>query len=37
LDAFAQAANAQYQLFQTDAVFGEARRAVRERLESLRP
>jgi AcrR family transcriptional regulator len=37
LDAFAQAANAQYQLFQTDAVFGDARRAVRERLESLRP
>jgi AcrR family transcriptional regulator len=37
LDAFAQAANAQYQLFRDDAVFAEARRAVRERLESLRP
>ena len=37
LDAFAQSANAQYQLFREPAVFGEARRAVRERLESLRP
>ena len=37
LDAYAQAANAQYQLFEDAAVFGEARRAVRERLESLRP
>jgi AcrR family transcriptional regulator len=37
LDAFAQAANAQYQLFRDAAVFDEARRAVRERLESLRP
>ena len=37
LDAFAQAANAQYQLFRDAAVFSEARRAVRERLESLRP
>lgn len=37
LDAFAQAANAQYQLFGDAAVFDEARRAVRERLESLRP
>jgi AcrR family transcriptional regulator len=37
LDAFAQAANAQYQLFGDGAVFAEARRAVRERLESLRP
>jgi AcrR family transcriptional regulator len=37
LDAYAQAANAQYQLFGDAAVFGEARRAVRERLESLRP
>jgi AcrR family transcriptional regulator len=37
LDAFAQAANAQYQLFRDEAVFDEARRAIRERLESLRP
>jgi AcrR family transcriptional regulator len=37
LDAFAQAANAQYQLFRDDGVFDEARRAVRQRLESLRP
>jgi AcrR family transcriptional regulator len=37
LDAFAQAANAQYQLFRDEAVFAEARRAIRERLESLRP
>jgi AcrR family transcriptional regulator len=37
LDAFAQAANAQYQLFGDAGVFDEARRAVRERLESLRP
>jgi AcrR family transcriptional regulator len=37
LDAFAQAANAQYQLFGEASVFDEARRAVRERLESLRP
>jgi hypothetical protein len=37
LDAFAQASNAQYQLFRDQAVFDEARRAIRERLESLRP
>jgi AcrR family transcriptional regulator len=36
LDAFAQAANAQYQLFRDPAVFDEARRAIRERLENLR-
>lgn len=36
LDAFAQAANAQYQLFRDERVFADARRAVRERLESLR-
>lgn len=36
LDAFAQAANAQYQLFREPSVFDEARRAIRERLESLR-
>jgi len=37
LDAFAQAANARFQLFRDEQVFEEARRAVRERLESLRP
>jgi AcrR family transcriptional regulator len=37
LDAFAQAANAQYQLFREPEVFGEARRAVQTRLDSLRP
>jgi AcrR family transcriptional regulator len=37
LDAFAQAANAQFQLFRDDSVFEHARRAVRERLETLRP
>jgi AcrR family transcriptional regulator len=37
LDAFAQAANAQFQLFRDERVFDEARRAVAERLESLRP
>jgi AcrR family transcriptional regulator len=37
LDAFAQAANAQYQLFRDPQVFDDARRATRERLESLRP
>jgi AcrR family transcriptional regulator len=37
LDAFTQSANAQYQLFGDPAVFDEARRAVRERLETLRP
>jgi hypothetical protein len=36
LDAFAQAANMQYQLFREERVFDEARRAIRERLESLR-
>jgi AcrR family transcriptional regulator len=36
LDAFAQAANSQYQLFRDAAVFDGARRAIRERLESLR-
>ena len=36
LDAFAQAANAQYQLFRDPEVFDEARRAVNARLESLR-
>lgn len=37
LDAFAQAANAQYQLFRDPEVFDEARGAIRARLESLRP
>jgi AcrR family transcriptional regulator len=37
LDAFAQAANAQYQLFRDPEVFDEARRAIKARLESLRP
>jgi AcrR family transcriptional regulator len=37
LDAFAQSANARFQLFRDSAVFDEARRAICERLESLRP
>ena len=37
LDAFAQASNAQYQLFRDPQVFDDARRAIHERLESLRP
>jgi AcrR family transcriptional regulator len=37
LDAFAQSANAQFQLFRERRVFDEARRAIRGRLESLRP
>ena len=37
LDALAQAANASFQLFKDDRVFDDARRAIRERLESLRP
>jgi AcrR family transcriptional regulator len=37
LDAFAQSANAQFQLFRERRVFHEARRAIRDRLESLRP
>jgi AcrR family transcriptional regulator len=37
LDAFAQAANAQYQLFRDERVFDDARHAIQERLESLRP
>ena len=37
LDAFAQAGNAQFQLFRDPVVFDEARRAIRERIESLRP
>jgi AcrR family transcriptional regulator len=37
LDAFAQSANAKFQLFRDQVVFEEARRAIRERLESLRP
>jgi AcrR family transcriptional regulator len=37
LDAFAQASNAQYQLFHDPQVFDDARRAIQERLENLRP
>jgi AcrR family transcriptional regulator len=37
LDSFAMAANWQYHLFGDASVFDGARRAVRERLESLRP
>lgn len=37
LDAFAQASNAQYQLFRDPQVFDHARRAIQERLETLRP
>ena len=37
LDAFAQASNAQYQLFRDPEVFDDARRAIQERLEGLRP
>jgi AcrR family transcriptional regulator len=36
LDAFAQASNAQYQLFRDPQVFDDARRAIQERLETLR-
>ena len=37
LDAFAQSANASFQLFGDGRVFDDGRRAIRERLESLRP
>jgi AcrR family transcriptional regulator len=37
LDAVAQAANARFQLFGDEQIFDGARRAIRERLESLRP
>jgi AcrR family transcriptional regulator len=37
LDAFAQQSNAKFQLFRDPAAFEEARRAIRSRLESLRP
>ena len=37
LDAFAQASNAQYQLFRDPQIFDDARRAIQERLEGLRP
>jgi AcrR family transcriptional regulator len=36
LDAFAQSANAQFQLFRDERIFEEARRAIRDRIESLR-
>ena len=37
LDSFAQASNAKFQLFRDPRVFDEARRAVRDRIENLRP
>jgi AcrR family transcriptional regulator len=37
LDAFAQSSNAQFQLFRDRRVFEDARRAIRNRLDSLRP
>jgi AcrR family transcriptional regulator len=37
LDSFAMAANWQYRVFGDPAVYDDARRAIRERLESLRP
>jgi AcrR family transcriptional regulator len=37
LDAFAQSSNAQFQLFRDPAVFAAARRAIHDRLQSLRP
>jgi AcrR family transcriptional regulator len=37
LDAFAQSSNAYFQLFRNPRVFEDARRATRDRLESLRP
>ena len=37
LDAFTQASNARFQMFRDRGVFDEARRAIRTRLDSLRP
>ena len=37
LDSFAQGCNAKFQLFRDARVFDEGRRAVRDRIESLRP
>jgi AcrR family transcriptional regulator len=37
LDSFAQSCNAKFQLFREARVFDEGRRAVRDRIESLRP
>jgi AcrR family transcriptional regulator len=37
LDSFAQASNAQFQLFRDPAVFESARRAIHDRIETLRP
>jgi len=37
IDAFAQSSNSQFQLFRDASVFDAARRAIRDRLESLRP
>jgi AcrR family transcriptional regulator len=36
LDAFVESANARYQLFRDPSVYADARKAVRERLETLR-
>ena len=36
LDAFAQSSNARFQLFRDKRVFEDARRAIRDRIESLR-
>jgi AcrR family transcriptional regulator len=37
IDAFAETANSQYQLLRDPEVFADARRAIKDRLESLRP
>jgi AcrR family transcriptional regulator len=37
IDAFSEAANSQYQLYRDASVFAEARRAIKDRLDSLRP
>src|SRR6266498_3937974 len=37
LDSFAQTSNAHFQLFSEASVFENARRAIRDRIESLRP
>jgi AcrR family transcriptional regulator len=37
IDAFAETANSQYQLFRDAGVFADARRAINDRLDSLRP
>jgi AcrR family transcriptional regulator len=37
IDAFSEAANLQFQLYRDPSVFAEARRAIKDRLDSLRP